>query len=240
MAAQSSPIQSARIVSHDQWVKERTAFLVKEKEFTRLRDELTRQRRDLPWEQVTKSYSFDGPGGKKTLAELFEGRRQLLVYHFMFDPTWEVGCTSCSFVVDNLSGAILHLIGRDTSFAVISRAPLEKLEGFKQRMGWSFPWLSSFGTDFNHDFRVTTDQGQTEYNYAPVSAQPAGRPHEGEREGLSVFVREGDRLFHTYSTYQRGLDPLLNTYNLLDLTPLGRHEDGRIMGWLRLHDRYEG
>ncbi len=239
MATQSSPIQSAHVVSHEQWVTERAAFLAKEKEFTRLRDELTRQRRDLPWEQVTKSYVFDGAGGKKTLAELFEGRRQLIVYHFMFDPAWDVGCTSCSFVMDNLSGAILHLTGGDTSFAVISRAPLEKLERFKERMGWSFPWLSSFGTDFNHDFRVTTDQSQTEYNYAPVSAQPGGRPHEGEREGLSVFLREGDRLFHTYSTYQRGLDPLLNTYNLLDLTPLGRQEEGGIMGWLRLHDRYE-
>jgi predicted dithiol-disulfide oxidoreductase (DUF899 family) len=174
------------------------------------------------------------------LAELFEHRSQLVVYHFMFDPAWDEGCKSCSFVADNFAGALVHLAARDTSFAVISRAPLDKIERFKQRMGWSFPWLSSFGTDFNYDFRVTTDKNQTEYNYAPVSVQPAGYPHEGEREGLSVFLRDGDQLFHTYSTYQRGLDPLLNTYNLLDLTPLGRHEDGRPMAWLRYHDRYEG
>ncbi|HEY8256510.1 MAG TPA: DUF899 domain-containing protein [Gemmatimonadales bacterium] len=240
MANQSSTIQSAPVVSHDQWIKERAVFLAKEKEFTRLRDELSRQRRELPWEKVTKSYVFDGPSGKRTLAELFEGRRQLMVYHFMFDPAWDEGCKSCSFVADNFEGALVHLTGRDTSFAVISRAPLSKIERFKQRMGWNFPWLSSFGTDFNYDFGVTIDESHAEYNYAPVSAQPAGRPHEGEREGLSVFLREGDRLFHTYSAYQRGLDPLLNTYNLLDLTPLGRHEDGRIMSWLRYHDQYEG
>jgi predicted dithiol-disulfide oxidoreductase (DUF899 family) len=239
MATQSSPIQNSRVVSHEEWVTERVAFMAKEKEFTRLRDELSRQRRELPWEKVTKSYVFDGPRGKQTLAELFEHRRQLIVYHFMFDPAWDEGCKSCSFVADNFAGAIVHLTARDTSFAVISRAPLEKIARFKQRMGWSFPWLSSFGTDFNHDFRVTTGESQTEYNYAPVSAQPAGRPQKGEREGLSVFLRDGDRVFHTYSTYQRGLDPLLNTYNLLDLTPLGRQEDGRPMAWLRYHDQYE-
>jgi predicted dithiol-disulfide oxidoreductase (DUF899 family) len=238
-ATKSSTIQNPRAVSHEQWVTERVAFMAKEKEFTRLRDELSRQRRELPWEQVTKSYVFDGPRGKETLLELFEHRSQLIVYHFMFDPAWDEGCKSCSFVADNFAGALVHLTARDTSFAVISRAPLDKIQRFKQRMGWSFPWLSSFATDFNYDFQVTTDESHTEYNYAPVSAQPAGRPHQGEREGLSVFLRDGDRLFHTYSTYQRGLDPLLNTYNLLDLTPLGRHEDGRIMAWLRYHDQYE-
>ena len=240
MATQGSIIQNPRVVSHEQWVTERVAFLAKEKELTRLRDELSRQRRELPWEKITKSYVLDGPGGKKTLADLFEGRRQLIVYHFMFDPAWDEGCKSCSFVADNFAGAIVHLTARDTSFAVISRAPLDKIERFKQRMGWTFPWLSSFGTDFNYDFGVTTDESHPEYNYAPVSAQPAGRPHKGEREGLSVFLRDGDRVFHTYSTYQRGLDPLLNTYNLLDLTPLGRQEDAGIMSWLRYHDQYEG
>jgi predicted dithiol-disulfide oxidoreductase (DUF899 family) len=239
MATQGSPIQNPRMVSHEQWVTERVAFMGKEKEFTRLRDELSRQRRELPWEKVTKSYVFDGPRGKETLAELFEHRSQLVVYHFMFDPAWDEGCKSCSFVADNFAGALVHLAARDTSFAVISRAPLDKIERFKQRMGWSFPWLSSFGTEFNYDFHVTTDESHTEYNYAPVSAQPAGYPQEGEREGLSVFLRDGDRLFHTYSTYQRGLDPLLNTYNFLDLTPLGRHEAGRPMAWLRYHDQYE-
>ena len=240
MAAQKSPMQSPRVVPHEQWVTERVALLAKEKELTRLRDELSGQRRELPWEKVAKSYTFDGPSGQRTLADLFEDRRQLIVYHFMFDPAWDEGCPSCSYVADNFAGAIVHLAARDTSFAVISRAPLDKIERFKQRMGWSFPWLSSFGTDFNYDFGVTIDESHPVYNYAPVSAQPAGRPHKGEREGLSVFVRQGDRLFHTYSTYQRGLDPLLNTYNLLDLTPLGRQEDAGIMTWLRYHDQYEG
>jgi predicted dithiol-disulfide oxidoreductase (DUF899 family) len=239
MATQSTPIQNPRVVSHERWVTERVAFMAREKELTRLRDELSRQRRELPWEKVTKSYVFDGPRGKETLAELFEHRRQLVVYHFMFDPAWDEGCKSCSFVADNFAGALVHLAARGTSFAVISRAPLAKIERFKKRMGWEFPWLSSFGTDFNYDFQVTLDENHTEYNYAPVSAQPAGYPHEGEREGLSVFLRDGDRLFHTYSTYQRGLDPFLNTYNFLDLTPLGRHEDGRPMAWLRYHDQYE-
>jgi predicted dithiol-disulfide oxidoreductase (DUF899 family) len=238
--AAKSPIQNPRVVPHDQWVTERVALLAKEKELSRLRDALSRQRRELPWEKVAKSYVFDGPDGKRTLADLFEHRRQLIVYHFMFDPAWNEGCPSCSYVADNFAGAIVHLTARDTSFAVISRAPLDKIEPFKQRMGWSFPWLSSFGTDFNYDFGVTIDESHPVYNYAPVSAQPAGRPHKGEREGLSVFVREGDRVFHTYSTYQRGLDPLLNTYNLLDLTPLGRQEDAGIMSWLRYHDQYEG
>jgi len=240
MATRGSIIQNPSVVSHEQWVSERVAFLAKEKEFNRLRDELTRQRRELPWEEVTKSYVFHGPRGKATLAELFEDRSQLIVYHFMFDPAWDEGCKSCSFVADNFAGALVHLAARDTSFAVISRAPFDKIERFKQRMGWSFPWLSSFGTDFNYDFHVTTDESHPEYNYAPVSAQPAGRPQKGEREGLSVFLRDGGRVFHTYSTYQRGLDLLLNTYNFLDLTPLGRHENGRPMAWLRYHDQYEG
>jgi predicted dithiol-disulfide oxidoreductase (DUF899 family) len=239
MATQVSPIQNPRVVSHEEWVTERAAFMGKEKEFTRLRDELSRQRRELPWEKVTKSYVFEGPRGKESLADLFGHRRQLVVYHFMFDPAWEEGCKSCSFVADNFAGALVHLAARDTSFAVISRAPLAKIERFKQRMGWSFPWLSSFGTEFNYDFHVTIDESHTEYNYAPVSAQPAGYPQEGEREGLSVFLRDGARLFHTYSTYQRGLDLFLNTYNFLDLTPLGRHEGGRPMAWLRYHDQYE-
>jgi len=240
MATQNDLIQRPNVVSHDQWVAERVALLAKEKEHTRLGDELSRQRRELPWEKVTKSYVFDGSGGKVSLGDLFEGRPQLIIYHFMFDPAWDTGCKSCSFVADNFSGALVHLTGRDTSFAVISRAPLDQIERFKQRMGWSFPWLSSFGTDFNHDFRVTTGDRQTVYNYAPVADQPAGRPLEGEREGLSVFFRDGGRLFHTYSAYQRGLDSLLATYSLLDLTPLGRHEDGRPMSWLKYHDQYPG
>ena len=158
---------------------------------------------------------------------------------FGLPPEWEdEGCPACSYVVDNLSGGLLHLGARDTAFAAISRAPFAKIKSFKQRMGWTFPWLSSFGTDFNADFGVTLDAQHTTYNYAPVSAQPEGRPNEGEREGLSVFLRDGKRVFHTYSTYQRGLDHLLDTYNLLDLASLGRQEEDGIMHWLKYHDEY--
>jgi predicted dithiol-disulfide oxidoreductase (DUF899 family) len=226
------------IVSRDEWTAARKRLLVKEKEFNRRRDALSAERRELPMVQIEKEYVFEGPNGRRTLGDLFEGRRQLLVYHFMFDPAWDEGCPSCSFVADHFAGALVHLAARDTSFAVISRAPLDRIERFKKRMGWDFPWLSSFGTDFNYDFKVTLDESHTVYNYAPVSAQPAGRPQEGEREGLSVFLRDGDRLFHTYSTYQRGLDLFLNTFNLLDLTPFGRQEEDGIMSWVRYHDKY--
>jgi predicted dithiol-disulfide oxidoreductase (DUF899 family) len=226
------------IVSRDEWTAARKGLLAKEKEFNRQRDALSAERRKLPAVAIEKEYVFQGPEGRHTLADLFEGKRQLLVYHFMFDPDWDEGCPSCSFVADNFASGLVHLAARDTAFAVISRAPLDKITRFKKRMGWTFPWLSSFGTDFNYDFQVTLDENHTVYNYAPVSAQPAGRPHEGEREGLSVFLRDGGRLFHTYSTYQRGLDPFLNTYNFLDLTPLGRQEEDGIMRWLRHHDKY--
>jgi predicted dithiol-disulfide oxidoreductase (DUF899 family) len=231
-------MQRPTIASRDEWAAARKRLLVKEKEFSRQRDALSAERRKLPMMTIEKEYVFQGPDGRRTLADLFEGRHQLLVYHFMFDPAWDEGCPSCSFVADNFASGLVHLAALDTAFAVISRAPLDKIERFKQRMGWSFPWLSSFGTDFNYDFRVTLDENHTEYNYAPVSAQPAGYPQEGEREGLSVFLRDGDRLFHTYSTYQRGLDPFLNTYNFVDLTPLGRQEEDGIMRWVRHHDRY--
>ena len=240
MTIQTSPIETREVVSHEEWVSRRTAFLAREKEFTRLRDELTRERSELPWEEVTRSYVFEGPNGKQQLADLFGDKSQLIIYHFMFDPSWDAGCKSCSFVADNFDGATVHLGARDTAFAVISRAPFEKIARFKQRMGWRFPWLSSFGTEFNYDFGVTTDESHTVYNYVDVAAQPAGRPYKGEREGLSVFVRDGDRVFHSYSAYQRGLDLLLNTYNLLDLTPLGRNENGQIMSWLKYHDQYQG
>jgi predicted dithiol-disulfide oxidoreductase (DUF899 family) len=227
-----------KVVSRDVWLAARKELLAKEKAWNRQRDALSAERRRLPMVKVDKEYVFQGPEGRRTLADLFEGRRQLLVYHFMFGPDYEEGCPSCSFVADSFAGSLVHLAARDTAFAAISRAPLDKIEPFRRRMGWSFPWLSSFGTDFNYDFQVTLDEHHTEYNYAPVSAQPASRPQEGEREGLSVFVRDGQQLFHTYSTYQRGLDPLLNTYNFLDLTPLGRQEGDGIMRWLRHHDRY--
>jgi predicted dithiol-disulfide oxidoreductase (DUF899 family) len=232
------------VVSHERWLAARTAFLAKEKEFTRLRDELSRHRRELPWEKVDKSYPFDGPSGKETLPQLFGKRSQLIVYHFMFDPAWEEGCKSCSHLIDNAAGAVIHLAARDTAFAAISRAPLLKIDAFKKRMGWTFPWLSSFNNDFNYDFHVTLDKdsGSVEYNFANAGELvKAGKlwSEKGELPGLSVFLREGDTVFHTYSTYQRGLDLLLNTYNYLDLTPLGRQEeDDRIQGWVRHHDRY--
>src|SRR5258708_7972223 len=231
-------MQRPMTVSRDEWAAARKRLLAKGKELSRQRDDLSAERRKLPMVAIEKEYVFQGPEGRRTLTELFEGKRQLLVYHFMFEPDWDDGCPSCSFVADNFASGLVHLAARDTAFAVISRAPLDKIEGFKKRMGWSFPWLSSFGTDFNYDYHVTLDDDHTEYNYAPVSAQPANRPQEGEREGLSVFLRDGDRLFHTYSTYQRGLDPFLNTYNFLDLTPLGRQEGDGIMQWLRYHDEY--
>lgn len=232
------PTIVSRIVSRNEWTAARKRLLVKEKEFNRQRDALSAERRQLPMEEITKEYVLQGLEGGRTLADLFEGKRQLLVYHFMFGPDYDEGCPACSFVADNFAGSLVHLAARDTAFAVISRAPLDKIERFKKRMGWSFPWLSSFGTDFNYDFGVTLDENHTEYNYAPVSAQPADRPQEGEREGLSVFLRDGKRLFHTYSTYQRGLDLFLNTYNFLDVTPLGRQEEEGIMRWVRHHDKY--
>jgi predicted dithiol-disulfide oxidoreductase (DUF899 family) len=222
-----------KVVSRAEWQTARKALLRKEKAATRARDALSAERRTLPMVRIEKDYVFEGPNGPRTPGDLFEGKRQLLVY-----PAWDEGCPSCSFVADNFASGLVHLAALDTAFAVISRAPLDKITRFKKRMGWSFPWLSSFGTDFNYDFYVTLDESHTEYNYAPVSAQPADRPQEGEREGLSVFLRDGDRLFHTYSTYQRGLDPFLNTYNFLDLTPLGRQEKDGIMRWLRHHDKY--
>jgi predicted dithiol-disulfide oxidoreductase (DUF899 family) len=227
-----------KVASRELWLRARKDLLAKEKEFNSQRDALSAERRKLPMVAIEKEYVFQGPEGRRTLADLFEGKRQLLVYHFMFEPDDDEGCPACSFVADNFASGLVHLAARDTSFAVISRAPITKIERFKKRMGWTFPWLSSFGTDFNYDFQVTLDGKHAMYNYAPVTAQPEGRPHEGEREGLSVFLRDGDRVFHTYSTYQRGLDPFLNTYNFLDHTPLGRQEEEGIMRWLRHHDKY--
>jgi predicted dithiol-disulfide oxidoreductase (DUF899 family) len=229
------------VVSGGEWRKARLTLLAAEKEFTRQRDELSRRRRELPWERVEKNYVFDGPHGRRTLSDLFEGRRQLIVYHFMFDPAWEEGCKSCSFVADNFAGSVVHLAARDTSLAAISRAPIARIERFRERMGWNFPWLSSFGGDFNYDFHVTIDDAHPEYNYQPdyllVPEKQKG-PSAGEAPALSVFLRDGEDIYHTYSTYTRGLDLFLNTYNLLDHTPLGRQENGRGMAWLRHHEKY--
>ena len=230
----------AKVVSPAEWVAARKEFLRKEKEFTRLRDELSRQRRELPWEKVEKKYVFEGAHGKETLADLFDGRTQLIIYHFMFGPGWKEGCPSCSFLADTFDGARVHMAQRDTTLAVVSRATLPEIQAFQKRMGWSFKWVSSFGSDFNYDYQVTApkdEKGLTYYNYAMVEF-----PSE-ERPGASVFYRDqaGD-IFHTYSTYARGLDILLPTYNFLDLTPKGRDEaemKPHAMAWVRHHDRYE-
>jgi predicted dithiol-disulfide oxidoreductase (DUF899 family) len=237
-AIQGIPIQSSRVVSHEEWVAQRVAFMAKEKEFTRLRDELSRQRRELPWEKVTKSYLFDAPGGKETLAELFQGRSQLVVYHFMFAPAWEEGCKSCSFWADNFNGIDIHLAHRDITFLAISRAPLAKLEAYKKRFGWSFKWVSSGESDFNYDFQVSFDpeaaeSGTAHYNYG------TGRRLQEDMPGVSVFYQdENGDIYHTYSAYSRGIDLLNGAYNYIDLTPKGRDEGKQIMAWLRRRDQY--
>ena len=228
------------IVSHEEWLAARKRHLSKEKEFTRLRDELSRERRELPWVRVEKNYVFDTLGGKQTLSDLFEGRSQLVVYHFMFGPDWSDGCKSCSFWADNFNGIVVHLKHRDVTLLAVSRAPLENLESFRKRMGWGFKWVSSFGNDFNRDFHVSFTpqemQGEVYYNYGMQKF-----PSE-EAPGISVFSRnpEGE-VFHTYSCYARGLDMLNGAYHYLDLAPKGRDEDALpyTMSWVRHHDKYE-
>jgi predicted dithiol-disulfide oxidoreductase (DUF899 family) len=228
-----------RIVSHEEWVEARRRHLAREKEFTRLRDQLSQERRELPWEKVDKPYVFEGPKGQESLADLFEGRRQLVVQHFMFDPSWDEGCKSCSFWIDNLDGVRVHLAHRDVTYVAISRAPYPTLEAYRRRMGWQIKWLSSFGNDFNRDYHVTfTPEEMAErrvyYNYA-TGTFPAP-----EAPGVSVFYRDDDgAIYHTYSTYSRGLDMLNGAYHLLDLVPRGRDEHGRGMEWLRHHDAYD-
>jgi predicted dithiol-disulfide oxidoreductase (DUF899 family) len=235
-----SEINPAKVVSEAEWLVARKDLLSREKELTRLRDEVSRHRRELPWVKVNKEYLFNGPRGQETLADLFEGRSQLIVYHFMFGPDWEEGCKSCSYLADHFDGANWHLPHRDVSFAVISRAPLPKLEAYKKRMGWGFKWLSSYGNDFNFDYHVSaTDQEQAKsemhYNYATQDWVNEEMP------GLSVFYKEenGD-VFHTYSAYARGLDILVGAYNFLDLVPKGRDEErfDFTMEWVRRHDQY--
>jgi predicted dithiol-disulfide oxidoreductase (DUF899 family) len=231
------------IVSHDEWVAARKELLAQEKEFTRLRDQLSQARRAMPWERVDKAYAFDGPNGRETLAQLFAGRSQLVVYHFMFDPGWEAGCKGCSFWADNLERNVVHLAHRDVTLVAVSRAPLAKLDAFRRRMGWTFKWVSSAGSDFNYDYGVSfvleqIKKGEAAYNYAP-------RPSDStmtELPGLSVFYKEGDgALFHTYSTYARGLDMLNTAYHCLDLVPKGRDEAGLTprSAWVRLRDSYD-
>ena len=229
-----------RIVSETEWVVARKDLLTREKELTRLRDDVSRHRRDLPWVKIDKEYVFDGPDGKETLADLFDGRSQLIVYHFMFGPDWEEGCPSCSFLCDHIDGANTHLAHHDVALLAISRAPLSKIEAYKKRMDWRFKWVSSFSSDFNFDYHVSFTEeeiakGKIYYNYEMTEAESEEQP------GISVFYKdESGDIFHTYSSYARGGDLLIGTYNYLDLTPLGRREGkGQGMDWVRRHDKYE-
>ena len=230
-----------KVVSADEWLKARQELLAREKEFTRLRDQLSQQRRDLPWERVDKQYVFEGPTGKETFAQLFENRSQLIVYHFMFDPSWESGCKSCSWWADNVERNVVHLQHRDVAVAAISRAPIGTLEGFRKRMGWTFKWVSSAGNDFNYDYHVSfrpeeAASGELYYNYRPQKRSATELP------GISVFCKdENGKIFHTYSCYERGLDMMNAGYHFLDLVPKGRDEDQlpNTMAWLRHRDRYE-
>jgi predicted dithiol-disulfide oxidoreductase (DUF899 family) len=236
-----------RVVGHDAWVEARRKHLAREKEFTRLRDQLSRERRELPWELVEKEYTFEGARGAQTLSELFDGRGQLVVYHAMFNPdtagpdtTWtdDAPCFSCSYWMDNFNGVTVHLNHRDITMVAVSRAPYPAIAGYRKRMGWGFPWLSSAGSDFNFDYRVsfTEDElaaGQVDYNYRlnPFSMS--------EAPGASVFLKDGEgRIFHTYSTYARGLDMLNVAYHYMDLVPKGRDEDGQGQSWVRRRDEY--
>jgi predicted dithiol-disulfide oxidoreductase (DUF899 family) len=217
------------VVSRDEWLVARKALLVKEKESTRARDALNAERRRLPMVEIDKDYAFEGPAGRASILDLFEGRRQLIVDHFMWpDPTVAVGCPSCSGRVDQY-GNLVHLHERETTMVVVSRAPLDKIEPFKQRMGWTFPWYSSWGSDFNYDFHVTLDEAvaPVEYNYRDkAELEAAGFTQmEGDLHGTSAFLRDGDRVFHTYSTYGRGTEQVGGTHYYLDLTALGRQED---------------
>jgi predicted dithiol-disulfide oxidoreductase (DUF899 family) len=229
------------VVSRDQWIAERKKLVAREKELTHLRDQIARARRALPWVRVDKNYVFDTPEGPRTLAELFEGRHQLLVQHFMFAPGWEQGCPSCSFMADHTDGMNVHLKHRDVTLVAISRAPLADIERFRRRIGWQFRWVSSNGSDFNYDFGVSFTpeeraKGEVYYNYV---MQPF--PQE-EAPGVSVFYKDdAGEVFHTYSTYGRGVEVMMGAYNLLDLTPKGRDEDrlSFTMEWVRHHDRYE-
>jgi predicted dithiol-disulfide oxidoreductase (DUF899 family) len=229
-----------KVVSQKEWLAARKTLLAKEKKFTRLRDQLNRQRRNLPWVQVEKDYVFEGSQGHESLSDLFGGKNQLIVYHFMFGPRWKEGCPHCSFWADHFDGATIHLRQRDTTLVVISRAPWKEIEPFKRRMGWHFKWISSFGNDFNFDYNVsfTPEQIKTQrlfYNYAIT------RMAIDEREGVSAFYQDPKgSIFHTYSAYARGIDLLNTAYNFLDLTAKGRDENpAHSQSWVRYHDRYK-
>jgi predicted dithiol-disulfide oxidoreductase (DUF899 family) len=236
----TAEIKNHDVVSSQEWKEKRVELLKKEKELTRLFDDIKRQRRELPWEKVTRHYVFDGPNGKESLADLFDGRNQLIIYHFMFAPEWQEGCPSCSLVAENFDSNLLHLADRDVAFLAVSRAPLAKIQQFQRRMGWNFKWLSSYSNEFNRDFHVSFTNEEVAkkemyYNYTNQYFP------QQEGPGLSVFYKDGSgNVFHTYSTFGRGLEALLGVYNFLDMTPKGRNEEGLSfpMAWVRHHDRY--
>ncbi len=229
-----------KVVSEEEWLAARKELLAKEKEFTRQRDAISAERRKLPWVKVDEEYVFDTPDGKKTLAELFGRKSQLIVYHFMFGPGWEEGCPSCSYLGDHFDGSLIHLAHRDVTLTAISRAPLPQIEAFKNRMGWRFPWASSFGSNFNYDYHVSFSKeeragGKVYYNYDETDFP------SDEGPGVSVFYKDNaGNVFHTYSTYGRGADILIGAYNFLDMAPKGRDEEGmkHSMSWVRHHDKY--
>jgi predicted dithiol-disulfide oxidoreductase (DUF899 family) len=233
-------LDNHRIVSKDEWLAARSALLKKEKEFTLLRDKLGQQQRDMPWVLVDKEYLFDGPNGKQTLSDLFDGRSQLIVYHFMYDPNWDAGCPSCSFWADNFNGIVVHLNQRDVTMIAVSKAPYSKIGEYKKRMGWDFKWVSSYDNDFNFDYHVSftaeeLSEKKAFYNYNLQDT------HSPEREGVSVFYKDtAGHVFHTYSAYARGIDVLNVAYHYLDLVPKGRDEDGHEFPqfWVRRHDEY--
>jgi predicted dithiol-disulfide oxidoreductase (DUF899 family) len=237
----AAPTLDHNVMSKDQWLRAHRDFLAEEKELTRRSDELARRRRELPWTRVEKDYVFAGPHGKTGLGDLFDGRSQLATYHFMFGPDWAEGCPSCSYVTDHLNGVIEHLKARDVTLVLVSRASQEKLVAFKKRMGWHIPWLSSGGCEFNQDFAVSFSKadvaaGAKTYNLDTIA------PYGEENPGLSFFYRDSSgAIFHTYSTYARGLDVLLGTYVILDRAPKGRDEASlpSAMAWVRYHDKYE-
>jgi predicted dithiol-disulfide oxidoreductase (DUF899 family) len=246
-----------KIGTHEEWLAGRLELLAREKEYTRLGDELARQRQELPWVRIGKEYRFETEDGTRTLPELFDGRSQLVVYHFMFGPEYTAGCPSCSAIADGFNGSVVHLANHDVAFYAVSRAPLAKLQAYKQRMGWSFPWASSFETDFNFDFGVTHTEdewraGAVEYNFRTVDFRPAEESpvlaewaatvgtdfatYRREGPGLSAFVLKDGVVYHTYSAYERGVDAIWGMYHLLDRAPLGRNETGF---WWRRHDEYD-
>lgn len=230
------------VVSAEEWIEARKELLKKEKELTHLRDELSKLRRELPWEKVEKQYIFEGPDGQVSLSDLFEDRSQLIVQHFMFGPGWKEGCVGCSFMADNVDSGLVHLLNHDVSYVAVSRAPYNEIVPFRERMGWSFKWVSSYKNDFNFDYRVSATeeeiaQNEMTYNYEKVPVA------EKELPGMSVFYKdENGDIYHTYSTFARGAETVLSTYNILDMTPKGRNEkdgEGNLTDWVKHHDKYQ-